>query len=458
VAPLQQLRYFVSGRRQAIRENGPMNDQRKRTGPTIDLTATELPSSVPKHAAATTAEPPSSQPERATAQSETSPRSHKEGPARESSIPPRRSGGRTLAALSGGLVGAMVACGVLVALWYAEVLPTRTVASRDQSQQIASLQSQIRDLQTPPVAAADSQAIDVLRQRLSKLENDIAQLPPGDKTVAERLAAADNAMKSLGIALAALNKRSDDVAAKASQAQVSAASNEKTLSELRDRVQGLRQAASAADSDALEALRTRMTALEQSLTAARDQTTETAAAEKAMRLALSAVALRETVERGAPYQAELDQAKMLSAGDTALAALDQFAGDGLPTSAALARQLADLVPVMMKAVGDDSRLGGFFERLQANAGKLVRIRPVNPPEGDSPSEVLARIEVDIAHADIDAALSDVDQLPQTARQKAANWVNTAAARQKALAAARQFAANAARGVGKPAGANVFVRP
>ena len=47
------------------------------------------------------------------------------------------------------------------------------------------------------------------------------------------MAAADNAMKSLGLALAALNRRSDDIAANASQARERAEAAEKAVTELR---------------------------------------------------------------------------------------------------------------------------------------------------------------------------------------------------------------------------------
>ena len=74
---------------------------------------------------------------------------------------------------------------------------------------------------------------------------------------------------------------------------------------------------------------------------------------------------------------------------------------------------------MIKAAGVQNAPSGFLERLQANASRLVRISPVNAPPGDTPSDVLARIEVAAAHADIAAALADIGKLPQAARAPAA---------------------------------------
>jgi hypothetical protein len=164
------------------------------------------------------------------------------------------------------------------------------------------------------------------------------------------------------------------------------------------------------------------------------------------RLALMAAALRDAVERGAPYKDELAQAKALGADDAALAPLAALAASGVPSQQALARALNDLMPALIKAAGVQDTPGGFLERLQANASSLVRINPVNAPLGDKPSDVLARLEVDAAHADIAAAVNDIGKLPEAAQQKAVDWLGKANARQKALAAARSFAADSARGL------------
>jgi hypothetical protein len=295
----------------------------------------------------------------------------------------------------------------------------------------------------------DTQAVDALRQRLSKIEHDIANLPPGDATIADRLTAADSAMKSLGIALAALNKRNDDAAANAKQAEERAAAAEKAVSDLRDSVQSAKQQASAAvDAGQLAAVQQSVAALEQSMKDARTQIAANATTDTAARLALSAASLRDAVERGAPYQAELAQTKAFGADDAALAPLASLAASGVPSQQALARALSDLIPALIKAAGVQEAPGGFLDRLQANASSLVRISPVNAPPGDKPSDVLARIEVAAAHDDIAAALANIGKLPEAARQKAADWVSKATARQKALAAARAFASDSARGLSK----------
>ncbi len=162
--------------------------------------------------------------------------------------------------------------------------------------------------------------------------------------------------------------------------------------------------------------------------------------------------LRDAVTSGAPFEAELTQLKSLGGDDKVLATLMPFAATGVPTAPALAQELHTRLPAMLKISGAMAPEGGFLERLQANAGKLVRIRPVTGPVGDEPSAVLARLEIDTSKADIAAALSDLDKLDSATRASAQAWIAKAQARQAAIDAARKYAADAARALGSKAGA------
>jgi hypothetical protein len=337
-----------------------------------------------------------------------------------------------MATLAAGVAGAATVALVVFALWLTGLLPVRTVASTDTGAQVS----------------VDTKAIDALTLRVSKIEGTISKLPAGDAGVAERLAAADSAMKSLGIALTALNRRSDDTAATASQARERSDAAVKTVTDLRASVQEAAKNSSAGISPAeLDALQKRMAALEQSAKAARDDIAKASSADIAARLALSAAGLRDAVASGAPFAAELAQAKSLGADDKILAPLAPFATAGVPTPAVLVQELRALLPAMLKISGAQAPEAGFLERLQANAGKLVRVRPVDAPPGDDPSAVLARLELDAAKADIAAALADLDKLAIATRAPAQGWIAKAQARQAALAAARQYAADTARALG-----------
>jgi hypothetical protein len=420
---------------EAAQQAAPAGPRRnKRAAPTIDLTATEMPPPPSDPAQ----EPPTATPEPPSELAEGAPAS----PAG------RWPGGAIGAALLGGIAGAAIVMLALVALWLTGLVPAPYAASTETAAQIAALQAQLSELKNRPTAATDTKSIDALSQRVSKIEDTMAKLPASDAGVAERLAAADSAMKSLGVALAALNRRSDDIVANASQARERADAAAKAVTELAASVEEAAKNRSAGISATeLDALQKRMTALEQSATAAREDIAKATAADIAARLALSAAALRDAALSGAPFAVELAQAKSLGADDKDLAPLAPFAAAGMPTPPALAQELRTLLPAMLKISGVQAPDGGFLERLHANAGRLVRIRPVDAPPGDDPSAVLARLEIDAAKADIAAALVDLGKLADATRAPAQVWIAKAQARQAALAIARQYAADTARALG-----------
>jgi hypothetical protein len=408
---------------------------RKRAVPTIDLTAAE----VPRDAAGDEAPPPAEQ--QATA-----------GPELAAGAPPNESVNWLSAmkgpALAAGFAGAAIMMVVLFGLWLTGLVPIRYAGSTATRARVTALEMQLRDLQSRPAAAFDTKSIEALNARLAKIEEAAGKSPTSDPKLDERIAAAENAMKSLGLALAALSRRSDDIAADATFARDHAQAAEKAVTELRSSVQIATTASAGLSSADLDALQQRIAVLEQSAKTTAADIAKSAATDTAARLALSALALREAAFSGAPLSAALAQVKSLGADEAILAPLAPFATTGVPTQAALAQDLRGLLPAMFKLSGAKAPPSGFLERLEANAGNLVRVRPVDAPAGDDTSAVLARLEIDAAHGDIPAALTDLGKLTEAQRAPAQAWIKTANDRQAALAAARAFAAQTASALGK----------
>lgn len=412
--------------------------RRKRAAPTIDLTATEVP------AAAAPSEPPSEPPPPA----DDPPSSAPEQPAREIEAapvgegPPPDGPGNSIRPnfsapiIAAGAAGAAIMTLLLFGLWLTGLVPIRYAGSTATRARVTALEMELHDLQNRPFGAVDTKSIDVLTQRVAKTEDDIGKIP-----------AADSAMKSLGVALAALNRRSDDTAAKAAQARDRAEAAEKAVTDLRNSVSASATASAGISSAELDALQKRIAGLEQAAKAAQEEIAKTGAADTAARLALSAAALRDVVVSGAPFTAALAQAKSLGADAKVLASLEPFAASGVPAPAALAQELRALLPGMVKASGAQTPTGGFLERLQANAGQLVRVRPIDAPPGDDASAVLARLEIEAAHTNIAGALADLGKLPAATRAPAQGWIAITQARQAALAAAQALAADTARALG-----------
>lgn len=391
----------------------------KRVAPTIDLTATELAAE-----AAAGAPPPGD--------ADAPP----EQPAASKTADTAKRG---WSANIGGIViaaGAGAACMVLVlfGLWLGGVLPLATTNSSASNAQEAALEKQIA----------------ALGQRVATLEATVVKLPAGDAGVGDKLAVADNAMKSLGVALSALSHRTDDTAANAAAARKAADAAEKAVADLHTAMKDAAVNAPGTVPRAdIEALDKRIATLEMQARATREALSRNTGNDNAARLALSASVLRDAVALGAPYANELAAVKSLGGDDKALAPLAPFAATGVPDKMAMAHELTALTPAMLKLSGVKAPSGGFLAKLEANASRLVKVRPLSAPQGEDVSTLLARIEVDAANADIAAALADLEKLPADVRAPASAWIEKARARQAAIDAARRFAAAAARRLGQP---------
>ena len=102
----------------------------------------------------------------------------------------------------------------------------------------------------------------------------------------------------------------------------------------------------------------------------------------------------------------------------------------------------------MAAGGASAPNGSFLEKLQANAEKLVRIRPLDEAQGSDTTAVVMRAENKASKGDIPGALAELETLPQAVRVLAEPWMTKAQARLAAVAAARQLATDAFAGIGK----------
>ena len=386
----------------------------RRRPPTIDLTATEVDAEKPAAASA--------------------PTDGSSGQQAGQSAPGRsRSSIKTTVA--GIVVGAIAVVAIGAGLWFGGYVPPGLLPVSQNPQ------------------PTDNAAIAEMSARLNKIEGAIATqqqqkpVPPPqpDSALVSRLAAAETATKSLGDSLAALSHRVDDAAAAAQNALAQA----KSASTAADAAKSAAQAG-VPRSD-LDALAARIAALESTAkTLADDLKHETATADDhAARLTVAAEALRATVERGAPYQAELAAVKSLGADPSATAPLEPFAGAGVPGARALAHELASLTPALQQAADPAASDSSFLSRLESNAQHLVRVTPVDAPPGDDPASVVMRISVDAAHADIAAALADITKLPDAAKPVATAWVEKAQARDAAIAASRKLAADALAALSKP---------
>ena len=313
---------------------------------------------------------------------------------------------------------------------------------------IARAEQQVREFSSrAPTNSVDSKALDDLTARVAKLEAGAggARSPAADPALANRMATLEGALKSLEEKISVVARRTDDVDLIARDAREKAQASAAAIAELTQKMARLSSASE------LDASINRIAALERVTGAIQAELAKRGVGEtgdRPVRLAVTASALNAVVERGDAFTSELAAAKLLAGDAAALAPLEPFATSGLPSATALGRELLALTNALAQTSGAPPREGGFLERLQANAERLVRIRPLDEPPGDDPAAVLTRIEQRALQADLPGAIKELAKLPAPARAAAQAWIAKAQARLAAIAASRRFAADAFAALGK----------
>jgi hypothetical protein len=367
--------------------------------------------------------------------------------------------------LVGGAVAgaAAVLAGVAVTLWIGGGTDTSALDLR-----IGELEHQVASLAARPATdAATTSAVGELTGRLGKLEAQVvsdraaqprspvqaAQSAAPDQAVQQRMAALETALKTLGERLDRISQRDDSAAATST-----AALNELAQKLARADASGAQSnEAAAAAVDAATAtiadLTARIDALEAGAKAlaAEGQRATDSPDDRALRAAIIASSLLSLVERGRPFAAELKAAQAQAADASALAPLEGFAATGVPLPGILTRELTELLPTLQRAAGHPD---GFLDKLEANAERLVRIRPIEQAEGNDPAAIISRVEFKALHGglrgalELRDALNELGTLPANVRAPAQAWIDKAQAATAALVAGRAFAADSLAALGK----------
>lgn len=459
----------------------------RRRPPTIDLKATEVmnaaaadagsssPSGKPSGTDTPPADPAESPPIGSPPDEHGSERASAEAPQ------PRapRTGVRPAVVIAAGIAGASVAVVAGALVWGLGLLPPSIRLANNEAlapvmARIAGLQHQLEQLEARP-APASLTKLQETQAQLAKLEAEVAHqhdvveagfakleaaaaapsLAPQladvqaqvAKLEAKTAAPAVAVDQALADRISALDRRLDqtaltarDAASRAGAAEQAARAN--SGAEAAARLQG-----------SLDGLATRVDAL-QSSSAGMEQrlakVTTVAAADRAFGLGLAALELRIAVERGTPFADELAAVKPLLSDPSLVAPLEGFVSTGVPSAASLSQDLTKLEPSILRANERADHGSSVLSRLEARAGRLIRIRPVDAPPGDDPETVLARAGIEAGRGDIAGAVADLERLPENLRAPAAGWIKAANARVAALDAARRLSASALAALTKPA--------
>jgi hypothetical protein len=288
-----------------------------------------------------------------------------------------------------------------------------------------------------------------LLDRLAKLEAAAAASRAPDAQLVARIAAAEASAKTATEMAAARERRSDEIAVMAREARDRASSAATAADEASQKARAASPEQSRAE---LESVASRLAAIETVTRANQAEIAKRAAAtvnDDRSRLAIAALSLRNAVDGGLPFGTELAAMRALNGDAKSIAALEPFAEGGVPTAASLGRELQAAMPAIWKAARtSEPAEGSFLERLQANAEKIVRVRPAGEASGDDAPSVKARLETRAGNADIRGALTELSKLPPDARAPAQAWIKKAEARNAALAAAQSLAQSALAALAK----------
>jgi hypothetical protein len=309
---------------------------------------------------------------------------------------------------------------------------------------IGGLEQQMRALAARPVSA-DAGTIGDLAARTARIEAALASPRPQavDPALANRMSMLEGETKALGERIGVVARRTDDIATGAKDTSGRLAETAAALSQLRA---AARRAPPPVTAGELQALAGRVAATEQAV-----QQIAKAGGDRTVRMAVTAALLKSAVERGESFASELAAARTLAADPKVLAPLEPFAAAGVPTAAALTRELAGIIPKLAQAAdAAPAHDGGIFDRMAANAEKLVRVTPLEGAPGDSPAATVSRITARARDGDIAGALTELATLAPAARAPAQAWIAKAEARNAALAASRALAADALAALAKPA--------
>jgi hypothetical protein len=319
-----------------------------------------------------------------------------------------------VAALAGG-VSALVLAGVLQ---FAGVLGSPGSSGGQNgavSQEIASLKSQIADLSRGENGPDLSNRVDALTASLQEVRSNL-------ETVRGSVEAGTG-----GVDLSAIEGRIGEI--ENSVTRLSEAGGQpdgEAVTALDGRIAAA-EALVKTETERVSSLDARIAGLEQTMTGVSDKL-EAQAGQPKIALSIAASALKSAVERGAPFQAEIETFAAIAPDAPELADLRTYAEKGVTTRADIATETDQAANAMIAAAAPPLESASFLDRLMASAESLVKVRPVGAVEGTGVPETVARMEVAINGGDLQKAISEYDTLPEAAKTAGAAFAEKIRAR------------------------------
>lgn len=319
------------------------------------------------------------------------------------------------------------------------VVLENAAALKELKAQLAALESAAKEPTTP---AADPAALKALSAQVAQLETALKSLA---ETAKEGGSVADAAAISQEVAEA--ERRLDTALQSKVQAEVQSAladrpassADDETVQALKSEVSGLdaklkalTEATMDADSAAklqpeISALARRVDEIETTVPSLLDAIDADNAQVRQAHLAIAFSGLREAVNAGQPYAAELTAMTALSPNPEDLGDLVAYEDTGIPTRRMLA---ASFVPLRDKVLAEQPGAApDVVGRLLGSAQSLVTIRRIGEQaEGLGPDAILARAEAKLDAGKLREAVTELQELQGAPANVFKSWIGQARAR------------------------------
>lgn len=365
-----------------------------------------------------------------------------ENSAAASDLPPikreARQGGFGL--MAAGIVGGVIALAGAGALQFAGILPAGDANGanlmRDSVQaELAQLKQAVAGLENSPggIETELGNRVDALAQAVDQLKTDASNLQQAVETSSgggdnADLRALEARLAEAEASIAALRQRGGE--------QPSAGD----VAAIGEKLAGLEALVGVAD-EAAKGTSERLATLEQTVSTLSGRV-EAQAAQPKIALSIAASALKSAVDRGAPFEAELETFAAIAPDAPEIQSLRAYAGQGVASRDDLLSESDAAVKAMIAAARPIAEDAGFFDRLLNSAESLVSVRPIGAVEGAGVPETAARMEFAVKAGNLEQALAEYGSLPEPARAAGSVFAEKLRARAEAERLVGQLVAGA----------------
>ncbi|WP_019219326.1 COG4223 family protein [Bartonella florencae] len=299
--------------------------------------------------------------------------------------------------LISGILGGLIALGILMGLQWASMLPSSLLknnAREEKALQIAEI-AKSQSEETHKQLGHMLKEIEALKAEFASLSSQQVEIIHNDEGMQE------DGRK----AFASLEKKVNDL--------------EKSVQAFVDVSKEIETALSAGqtNANALALLKQQLETMQKEIVATKNEKQEI---NTALFSAISS--LKNAVERGGSYNNELKLLQQLSPSIDGLDLLQKTAIAGLPSSAQLAANFARVADKIVATQNSVPPNTGFFQRILAWAKGLIVSRPIGNIEGMTLGAIAARMEVAIQMGDYEKALGEWQTLPQNAKDVSVDFI------------------------------------